>query len=75
MLTKTRRLYTGRWAGLTAKTVSKLCGITHYKAKTLLRLRQDLLNRELNLEDIGQLVYEIKSNSYTDLDRYFGSFK
>lgn len=66
-----KKLYNGRWAGLSAKTVSRLLGISYYRTKNILKHQQERLNRPLILEDIGELVYNVRNGSTIDYNRYF----
>lgn len=66
-----KNLYNGKWAGLSAKTISKMLGISYYKTKILLKLREEDLSRTITLEDIGELIYNVRNGSTITYDRYF----
>lgn len=47
----------GSWGGLTCTTIGKLMGCSHTHACTLLHKKRVELNRDLTLDDIGNLIY------------------
>lgn len=63
---KTKKLYTGKWAGLSARSISELLGISYYSTKKLLKKRYPEAN--LTLSDVGELVYEIRSNKLESIE-------
>lgn len=55
-----KRLYRGKWAGLSAVTIGKLLGCSDNLAGKLLRREEALLGKQLQLEDIGELIFKTK---------------
>ena len=51
-----RKIYRGKWAGLSAATIAKLIGCSETKAKKILKTKQ--FEDIISLEVIGDLIYE-----------------
>lgn len=58
MMLKRRR---GTWGGLTSTVIGELLGCSHTHAIVLLRKKRLELNRELTLNDIGNLIFEFRN--------------
>ncbi len=57
----------GRWAGLTTTSVAHLMNLNRNKTGRLLHQLQRAIGRELTLEDIGELVLNVRSEKEEQL--------
>lgn len=60
-----KRIYSGKWAGLSVKTISKLLGITY--GRTYYLLNKNYEKEKMTLEEIGDLIHKVKSNNHSNL--------
>jgi len=70
-----KKLYRGKWAGLSAKTIGNLMGCSHTKARRILEALEDKIGK-VSLDDIGYLItkYRIDKEEVT-IDRLLGRWK
>lgn len=59
------RINRGKWCGLSALTVSKMMNASHTSARELMRSLRATLGRELELNDIGELIQEYRNRQDT----------
>lgn len=74
-MARIRKRNYGIYAGLSAPSVAELAGLPVYVTRNLLKQRLIELNRDLTLDDIGQLVYQVRSKVKTDLKDYLEVMK
>jgi hypothetical protein len=62
---KERRRHSGKYAGMSARTIAGILGSSYYKAKILLKNKY---KEGMDLKDIGDLIFEYRLSLKSEYD-------